>query len=290
MLRGKLNDESAVVHIYSVAPFPFSQPWSALAPEEERPAFRNLVDIAFRAIALRRYRDAAMERRLTELFTKAIPSRDPQTGRARIQVHAGGQGYFRAWVTPIELERPSSLNARIMGASKHQRTERIAETIADGCRAAIEVMIRASLTGRSSKTIPCRRAVEAHKQGLQATLPREKRGVLDVALPGSEDGGGPGLAEICKHCALNRRDRSEPQTLRIGEWHSIGPVRRPRRSSPARKRTSASRSVARIDAFPGAGAVSCAASATAASSAVPSTHRALILIILPATPVPEGPA
>ena len=62
-------------------------------------------------------------------------------------------------------------------------------------------------------------------------------------------------------------------------------VKRPRMPSLARKRTSAARSVSRIDVFPGAGAVPCAASATAASSATPSTHRALILIILPVTPV-----
>lgn len=222
MLRNRLNSKSKILHIYSVAPFPFSQ--KILNPEG-KPPILNLVDIAVRALQLRRLRDAAMERRLTELFTKVIPSEHPKTGKPMFELRLDEKdAFYRAWVTPIELESPVSLNARILGAPKEKRRASVAETIADGCRCALQVMIRSSVAGASSDSIvSCRQAVNQHKLKLvdEKSLPRS---IVDTALPGSKGSKGPGLAEICAHCALNRKtDAPSIQSLRLQRWAEVGP-------------------------------------------------------------------
>ena len=253
LLRGRRNPESKTAYVYSVAPFPISKPELG---EVRRPAMRgdqsterpehflNLVDIVWRAWRLRRFRDAALERRLTELFTSVIPS--------SVQEMTVGERetYLRAWVTPVELEYDADLNRRLANASKDDRRRIIEETIADGCRAALQVMIpdgiasaaqvipdgiasapEAPLTGpRHAK---CARAVESHL----ASRTGVPTAVTEVPLPGSAPNIGPGLSEICKRCCINATLK---QTLRLDAWTNTGPPwpheREPIRSEPEKER------------------------------------------------------
>jgi predicted acylesterase/phospholipase RssA len=240
LLRDKINKNSEIVHIYRVAPLRFSEAELGEDPRDEgstRKVYLNLLDIALRAIQLRKFRDANLERRLTELYTRVIPHVNPNTGRSQVHMEVAGEGkmldgkYFRAWVTPIELEEPVSLNQRIIFAPKEKRYAAILESVADGCRAALEVMIAPAIkeaAGRR-KTIACRLAVEKHKQQ-RKKLSGIAAQILALTLPGSEPEKSPGLSEVCEHCALNRSRRRvsqnnvETQVLKRRNWHQIGPA------------------------------------------------------------------
>ena len=206
-LRDRLNPDASVVHVYAVAPLPVSQPQLGVA---RTPHQTGLVDVVQRALQLQRYRDATLERRLTELYTKAIPV-DKVLYPAAAQDSAGAprKQYVRAWVHPIEPDRPLALNKRILEAeSNERRRELVAETVADGCRAALQVMIQPAIkqlhdeTPRSVEPGPtkpdegpvvsCRLAVAKHLRG------------AEPGLPGSGSDSGPGLTEVCSRCAIHR--------------------------------------------------------------------------------------
>ncbi|MGH8189105.1 MAG: patatin-like phospholipase family protein, partial [Steroidobacteraceae bacterium] len=185
-----------------------------------------------------RFRDATLERRLTELFTRVIPheklfveidalsSRPGQESRDK-------QKIYRAWMTPIELEQDADLNRRILGASKEHRRGVMYETIADGCRASMQVMLAREIetegadmadpmnAKRSKVRVAACSATNKHR--LQhAQIPPELR---DVRLPGSDPKYGPGLSEICMNCCLWRNTpHAKPQTLLLGAWRRpLGP-------------------------------------------------------------------
>jgi predicted acylesterase/phospholipase RssA len=205
--RNKVNEESTVIHAYRVSPVPFSRP-----PRDPKPrTFVNLIDIAFRAIKLRQYRDADLERRLTERYTKSIPA-----GKAVVAVSdaKGGHDFFRIWVAPVELELPLGLNTRIMFAERTERRAEVLRTIAQGCRAALQVMIADAIKETcdevQSMTVTCARAVHQHLKHGIAKNEAETFGCLP--LPGSRRAAEPdtserhdsppGLSEICDHCEL----------------------------------------------------------------------------------------
>jgi hypothetical protein len=87
MIRDRLHEGTKVIHIYSVTPFPVSQrnldtpqgqatanAETAQAPKPEKKLWLNLVETAWRALRLQRFRDATLERRLTEKFSELIPT------------------------------------------------------------------------------------------------------------------------------------------------------------------------------------------------------------------------
>ncbi|NNG15800.1 MAG: hypothetical protein HKM89_04905, partial [Gemmatimonadales bacterium] len=264
LLRDRVNEDSKVVHIYSVASLPFSHP--LLGEEREPylnlreaglPLFRHfsryfqyfshsslrkepepyltLVDVTLRAQRLRRLRDAALERRLTQVVTRAMPS------DGAVHLGKSKRKYVRAWVTPIETDAPIVLNQRLMLAPEKERRILISETVADGCRAALEAMIRPSLGGKTEQgVLKCRLAVEEHleKRG------RVANGNPDLyveELPGSSTDSGPGLREICDRCAILRRrvaiapftqfsgkpalrHQYHSQSLVVTPWENMGPA------------------------------------------------------------------
>ncbi len=212
MLRNRINPKSRGVHIYSVVPLPFSRP--NLFSKDKQSLCLSLWDTVMKALFLQRFRDAVLERRLTEVYTHIIPRELDKKSNYTITVGSGtdARQFFRGWVTPVELEEPVSLNARVLTAGKEERHKAILETVADGCRASLETMIRLD----TDESIPCRLAVRRHlmRQQKEAGL---TRAIVELKLPGAGTHG-PGLKEVCEHCTLYRDDskRSRPQTLDLG--------------------------------------------------------------------------
>jgi predicted acylesterase/phospholipase RssA len=223
LLRGRVNKDSPVVHMYSVTPFPVSS--GKLGKEADKKAYHNLVDVVLRALRLQRFRDATLERRLTELFTRSIPAKRPEGDDLSM-----AQKYFRAWVTPIELDTARGLNRTIFRASVEKRQQVIREAIVDGCRASLQVMIHESIKSYlkdqgdvassarkcdevtssdarvDEKSIPCAPCLAVVKHHLKSrNIPVE---LADVVLPGQHDVG-PGLREICEYCTLCRATDGE---------------------------------------------------------------------------------
>ena len=230
------DDNVGELHIYSVSPFPLTpgETGTALGKDEEieeekdRPPdtqpgrkfhqYLDLVDIVWRAMRLQRFRDAGLERKLTNLFSDAIPvgvnvfklPHEPRAGESQSRPSGRNERvFYRARVKPIELEYDSDLNRRLYRGAKSDRRRIIAESIADGCRAAMQVMIAASISATGNRTkgsspghpvvALCSDAVEAHLKKCGLEIGRE-----DGRVPGSNRKLGPGLAEICEHCTLKR--------------------------------------------------------------------------------------
>ena len=227
MLRDRVDPESGAVHVYNVSSFPVSSnglgvEHPALQDEADPGdgSYVNLISVAFRALRLQRFRDATLEQRLTELFTRTIPD---TPGHLKVQAAQGKpQSFFRIWGAPIELDDYENLNQRVLWSQKSQRRQAIAETIADGCRASLQVMIPEAIqtAAANSNTAPCARAVEHHFAA------QRDSGVQAIRLPGTDNSPGPGLAEICRNCRLSRRedapDRDKTQTLRLRNWERAG--------------------------------------------------------------------
>jgi predicted acylesterase/phospholipase RssA len=216
-LRDRLNPEARVVHVYTVAPLPVTQGGLGGKPAAHG---TQLVDVIRRALQLQRYRDATLERRLTELYSKTIPGEKvlyPYIPPGSTQQPP--KQFIRAWVHAIEPDTPLGVTQRILDAeSNERRRDIIDQTVADGCRAALEVMMQPAIgavcdaqkdcdPGRGAdpplKTLErpvvrCRAAVQKHLN------------VDDPDLPGSNSElFGPGLAEICSRCWIATQ---HPQT------------------------------------------------------------------------------
>lgn len=227
------------VHIYAVDSLPVSKP--VLGPYSivgDRP-YVNLIDIAIRALQLQRYRDATIERKLTNIISDVIPPGEPTV---TIRQDGKSRWFFRSSVAPIELEHAAHLNRKILFSEKDARRTALAETIADGCRAALEVMLTDTLTEMRNNSkwqaekdagfIKCSKVIEESKKRDNVA----KINLRKVSLPGCGDDG-PGVAEICKFCALRDQHRNlehdtATQSLRfreselpdeIGDWpHELG--------------------------------------------------------------------
>lgn len=248
MLRGKVKADTSVLHVYSVSSLPFSLPSLPLHEGMGRDGpspFYNLIDVVYRALDLQRFRDATLERRLTHVYTRAIPA-----GRAMFPVQglSKPQTYLRSWVIPIEPERPLDVNTRVMQAQDEPiRRAIIAETVAEGCRAALQVMIGESVRavatpreGQPQQLVRCIDAVRHHisTRGKAGTPAGAVPDYDDIVLPGSdrdEPGKGanasPGLSEVCRHCAWRSgvpdtpgRAGQHPRTLRYDKRRDGDPV------------------------------------------------------------------
>ncbi len=232
--RYQVNPDSTVIHVYRVAPVPFSRPMLPRSPRSK--PMLNLVDIVSRALKLRQLRDADLERRLTERYTRFI-----RRGNIIKKVGEEGRERFRIWVEPIELDLPVGLNARIMFANRDDRREEILTTIARGCRAALEVMITDAIRETRGEvlkdnTVPCGAAVRHH---LRHDIDKKSSTVFGhLPLPGSRgyaDSGEaakhntpPGLWEICKHCKLGQESTHivgnvREQALVWKDWKNTAP-------------------------------------------------------------------
>ena len=213
LLRGKTNPRARMVQVYHAAPVPYSLRQlpvvgsKAYGRDQERGhSFLDLVEVTVRALRLKRFQDATLERRLTHLYTKVLPEAE-----STLAVEGFDKPFVRAWITPVEPDEPIDLNQRILGASKDERRRMVAETLADGCRAALQVMIQPSQDNAEEKhRILCRHAVEAHRARRKEAA--QELDHLDLELPGA-DSPKPGRME-------------PPPGLKAGCWRR-GPWRRP---------------------------------------------------------------
>ena len=220
LVRNRLHPEATELHVYSVTPLPVSR--GQLATSGEPPIYLSLIDVTRRALQLQRLRDAMLERRLTHLYSRVIPpgaGREP--GRTR--------NYVRAWIAPIEPDQPIDVNQRYFAQENEEDRQRlIRETVADGCRASMEVMIRDSMPPSSSGVIPCSRAVETHFERMVPHLSINRpdlREPLTGVVARLREALGPGLPEVCRHCALHRGQPDEAgQTLQVRQWDSVLPA------------------------------------------------------------------
>ncbi len=205
LLRDRVHEKARVVHMYGVSHLPFSNPSLGPPPERGGKPYLNLLDVTFRAMQLQRFRDAALERRMTELYTRVIP---PDNAVYRPDDKPDGHRFLRVWVAPVEPEAPLELGDRIARCAGEVESRRIMmEAVADGCRAALEVMIRDIEDPEAEQEILCRAAVERHlARSTGPTLPLLAQIGDDPALQASRTLlGPPGLPEVCSHCTLRRK-------------------------------------------------------------------------------------
>jgi len=214
-----LSPKAPAIHLYPVSSLPVSRPELPAASGSSRgygSRHRSLLDVVTRALELQRLRDATLERRLTELYSRTIPA----SHRSAVY-DAGEKTYLRAWVYPIEPQATVTANRDLLAARDEQHRRRImAETVADGCRAALERMLQDSIRSteeREDGGVSCRGVVARHLRlgGFDGA---------EVGLPGSAGDGGPGVSEVCQHCALHRRRGkrgSHRQRLRVVDGTEI---------------------------------------------------------------------
>ena len=177
------KDKSTGVDVYRASALPLSS--SRLPVEGE---FDGVLDVVPRALQLKKFRDATVEQQLTHLYTKTLPSNQS------FWVHPKTKEVFvNATIYPIELEKTSDLESRLLAGEKVEYRELLYETIADGCKATIETTMPALIRRKAGDalTTSCSGVIDARLNG----APR---------LPGGKDETGPGITEICKRCALYR--------------------------------------------------------------------------------------
>lgn len=154
--------------------------------------YPGLVEVVDRVLELRRFRDATVERRLSDIFSRLLPP-----GRALQTI--GELTYLRTALHPIEPERTQDVHRRLaLADGPVERRRVLLETVAEGCRATMETTLQPYVDDEPPDGSASCRATIAGRLGHAPDL------------PGRRDDLGPGLAEICAHCALNRKPDDGP--------------------------------------------------------------------------------
>ncbi len=257
-----VNRESSAVHIFSVSPLPYSK--TELGDPRVAEAGRDLsglIAIALRARELERFRDAALERRLTELQTRTMPSRGSVVLDLVIPSSDGSgrkETLFRTWVFPIEPEQPLRVNERVLGESSPEgRKSVVSEAIADGCRVTLQRIFSDELGKPAAAGSPVR------CWDLMARFPSlgDPARLAELTPPAHSSSSGPGLPEICSHCwvflagvnalpADSARERAQrtlivppaherqpspgkwPSEFEVDTWQEPDELRKPRLEGP----------------------------------------------------------
>ena len=238
-----IRNEERLDHVAAVDLYPVHrlQEESESDPAEDA---ASLIRVALRALQLQGLRDAKIEQRLTRLYSRVLP---PTAGRLWV----AGRPFVRAEVFPLGIATRASLGRELWGKSGFDLRKVIYQEVADGCRAALEGMIPEGILKvaqqASEKAEPASSplAVTCREVIRQRLSPRRP-------LPGSEGEPGPGLREICEHCALRRPRMDDlpqhlcvPSAKRQGwpEWpladsqHSAAPPAASLPAQPLKPRT-----------------------------------------------------
>ncbi len=191
---------SSIVDIYTV---------SDLANTGEKARYTGILEVAKRAFELQRFRDATMEQRYTDLYSRALPE-DPEQARVTI----GDRTYVRARVLPIGVERPVDINRQALSGQKQVDLHGlIEEAVADGCRAALEAMIPHAIASTaasiSASTAASTAAITARPEIGEESVPcwtalQLQLGEAQAGLLAGSGEDAPGLPEICARCTLHR--------------------------------------------------------------------------------------
>jgi predicted acylesterase/phospholipase RssA len=229
LLREEIHEEATRVRVFAVSSLPVSR--STLADSGRQ--YQGLIPVVQRVLDLKRFRDAYLERQLTELHTRVADLYVRKTGKQdRACLSIGTEKVLRADIYSIEPDEPTYLNQRLARAKDvDDRRRMVLEAVADGCRSGLETMIQPSISRRMLPgPVSCWSAV------------RSRLGA-DPRLPGSEPSYGPGVVEVCQACALNRGEQAARPSLRFLEsrTRSAWPRRgeRPRRLELPAQRTAA---------------------------------------------------
>ncbi|HEV2296881.1 MAG TPA: patatin-like phospholipase family protein [Tepidisphaeraceae bacterium] len=198
LLRDRLNPDVSAVHVYPVSPLPLALPELA-ATNEGR--YHGSVEVVLRARQLNRFGNAQLERKVASLYSRLLPVDQPV-----VDVHPENdenaaserRRFVGATFHPIDAERSLNLNERLM-LQREPITLRqmMLEAVADGCRSTLQTMMPAVIEGLHGGAghVPCAKAVAAYRGDQKAALPG---GDISLHPPG------PGLSEVCEHCALRR--------------------------------------------------------------------------------------
>lgn len=239
--RSLVDEEATEIQLYSVAALPVGTAELGVEPEyldvdgQPKP-YTDLVDIVQRALQLRHFRDATLERRLTTLNTRAMETVADAEETGQLEADQRKKyGVFYEWpaeehlpadlrgskqrrllrtqVFAIEPEHPLGINERIFAKeSERYRRRIVAEAVADGCRAALEKMLGDEIAERKAQ-LDKERQLEVDAGGkIDGPLQVEEVKCADLVklyrgpkeLPGGGGGIGPGLVEVCRHCVLAR--------------------------------------------------------------------------------------
>ncbi|HEX5963170.1 MAG TPA: patatin-like phospholipase family protein [Gemmatimonadales bacterium] len=218
-LRTRVRLDATAVHVYHVASLPLSKP--ELDPKKpptdgaslgSRDTERTeLVEVIGRAYQIQRFRDAHLNQKLVNLLSRVLPPGD-------IIYRAPGtdDDFLRAWVYPIEPEAPLDILKRLAQAeTTADRRRVVAETVADGCRAALQTMITHRIrdtartpgivvtpSGNGHRAVRCASVIAAHNSA--RNQPQSFPG--SAPNPSEDEARTPGLVEVCQHCALHRGD------------------------------------------------------------------------------------
>jgi predicted acylesterase/phospholipase RssA len=222
------------IQVFPVAPFPLQEhirrerrpaghePADGIA--EEAP-YDQLADVMLRARDLEAFQGAKIERKLVGLYHKALAG----SGQTVVEIERP-DGERTALVGcefhPIELNSPPRLSEQLFATqSMNERRRLVGEVVADGCRAALQVLLAQTFTSRRpvGETIrsPAPQAVCCGAV-IAARLPEG----AEAGLPGSVPAVGPGLLEVCRHCRLRADGQARPSQGVALKQHLQAPASR----------------------------------------------------------------
>lgn len=203
LLRKQIHEDAQPLRIFQVS----SIPLSAGSLHGIRKEYMGLVQVVTRVLQLRRFRDAGQERKLTQLYSALLPL---DKARKRFpDLKSPPKDFIQGTVHSIEPESPLSLNEKILQTSDRiERRRMINETVADGCRATLQAILRPSVekasigdhataTAQGKHGVLCADALSLHMKGTH---------LINWST-------GPGVQEVCQACAVARgtfhqKDRS----------------------------------------------------------------------------------
>ena len=206
-----VREDAAGVHLFSISPLPLTT--RAHAEDTDRanpdPGSTDVIDVALDALRQQRFRDASLERSITRLYTRVLPSHRGGKSISKVSVPRDGESedteFFRIFTTPIETDSVGNQHLRILLAEdKQKQRQRIRQLVAEGCRQAMASLIRSPNHDADKSAMTCAEALRHYQASFDTPLQRQ---AFAVRLPGSAPQGstaGPGLSEICKQCAMNK--------------------------------------------------------------------------------------
>jgi predicted acylesterase/phospholipase RssA len=207
------------VRIYSVSLLPIEK--------EELPgrtdSYTNLVDVGLRALQLQRFQDALLEKHLVDTYNDALPR-----GASSFTVLSDSsepKQFFRTHLVHVTPEEPHELNTRVPAAgSAEDRRALMESAAADGCRAMIQKLLESEHDGElhiAADKLSKMRDGAVDKNGhpfsgsdgghrYVACSALVKKARLKPLAGSKRDGtGGPGVWEICRHCAIRGAKRED---------------------------------------------------------------------------------
>ena len=153
LLRDRVHPEATAVHLYTVSSLPIQA--NQVKPRQSR-RYAGLIDVLLRVQQLRRFRNAKLDRDITALYDGALPpqrlppERKPDRQIRALKCFGHSQHIVRTTVVPIEpSDHAITLSEELFRArNRQEQHEAIAETVAVGCRIAMETIMRHDIKAR----------------------------------------------------------------------------------------------------------------------------------------------